>query len=154
MPAAFLLAWMTMPYATLQDLVDRFGERELIQLTDRVHVPPTTVDETIVGRALGDAEALIDGYVGKIYALPLATVPTALVKVASDIARYFLHGKSAEKDGPVLRAYSEGLAWLKDVSRGIVQLDVGGAVPAAAGGGSIRASRPDRVFTRDSLKGM
>lgn len=143
-----------MTYAVLQDLVDRFGELEIVQLTDRVHRPPSTVDETVVGRALGDADALIDGYVGKVYALPLAVVPPVLVKMAADIARYFLHGKAADKEGAVARAHGEALSWLKDVSRGIVQLDVGGEVPPAAGGGSIRASVPDRVFTRDSLKGL
>lgn len=143
-----------MTYAVKQDLVDRFGEVELIQLTDRANVPPTMVDDTVVGRALGDADALIDGYVGKVYELPLAAPPPVLTKVAADIARYYLFGSRADKDGPVLRAYGEAVAWLKDVAKGTVLLDIGGEVPAPAGGGSIRSSEPARVFTRDSLRGL
>ena len=57
-----------MTYALQQDLIDRFGESELIQLTDRTNVPPTDVDDVVVGRALADADGTIDGYIGKKYA--------------------------------------------------------------------------------------
>lgn len=140
-----------MTYATQQDLIDRFGQRELVQLTDRTNVPPTTIDATVIARHLADATAVVDSYLGKVYALPLAETPPVVVKVTADIARYYAHGKAADRDGPVARAHAEALAWLKDVSRGLVQLDVGGAVPAEAGGGSVRADPPGRVFTRDSL---
>lgn len=141
-----------MSYATLQDLVDRYGERELVQLTDRTNRPPSSVDTSVVGRALGDATAIADGYVGKACALPLGEVPPALVKATADIARYYLHGKAAEKDGAVERAYLEARRWLADVARGLVQLDVGGVTPPQPGGGSVRTSGPARVFDRDSLR--
>jgi len=141
-------------YVTKQQLIDRFGEKELIQLTDRSNVPPSTVNDTAVSGAIGDAEALVDGYVGKTYQLPLSAVPIGLTRTSADIARYYLHGKAADKDGPVHRAYLEAIAYLKDVSRGLIQLDAEGIAPAAAGGGLIRAKTGDRVFTRDSLKDM
>ena len=142
-------------YATKQDLIDRFGEKELKQLTDRANVPPTTIDDVVVGRALTDAEALINSYVGKVYTLPLAVVPAVLVKYAADIARYYLHGKAADKDSPVTRAYDQAIAWLKDVARGLVDLnDNSGEVPEQAGGGAIRANPSGRVFRRDTLKGF
>lgn len=143
-----------MTYATMQDLVDRFGQLELVQLTDRTNRPPTTPDETTVGLALVDADALIDGYVGKVYELPLPSVPASLVKCAADLARYFLHGKAADKDGTVARNYDQAMRWLRDVSNGLVKLDIGGAEPPQPGGGSVRASRPDRVMTRDRLRGL
>ena len=141
-----------MTYATQQDLVDRFGQTELIQLTDRVNIPVSTIDPVVVGRALDDASALIDSYLTKVVKLPLAVVPDVLVKTAADIARYYLHGKTADKDSPVTRAYSEAVAWLRDVSRGLVELSAGGEAPAPAGGGSVKAVAPNRVFTRDSLR--
>lgn len=141
-----------MTYATQQDLIDRFGNTELIQLTDKVNRPATTIDATPVARALTDAAALIDGYLGKLYRLPLSAVPPVLTKNACDIARYYLHGKAAEKDGPVAIAYGEATGWLKDVSKGLVTLDVEGVAPAQTGGGSVKASAPGRVFTRDSLR--
>lgn len=143
-----------MTYAVKQDLVDRFGSTELTQLTDRTNIPPTTIDDVVVGRALGDADGVIDGYIAKQYGLPLSVVPPVLEKVASDLARYFLHGEAADKDSIVTRNYNAAIAWLKDVSKGLVAIDDGGALPEQAGGGAIKTSAPNRVFTRDSLKGF
>jgi phage gp36-like protein len=140
-------------YATQQDLVDRFGATELKQLTDRTNTPPTTIDDTVVTRALDDATAMADGYLGKQYTLPLSVTPERLTKVVADVARYYLHGKRAEKDGPVARGHDEALAWLKDVARGLVLLDAEGVAPAQSGGGSVKAKPADRVFTRESLRG-
>ncbi|HQS08723.1 MAG: hypothetical protein B7Y12_02160 [Rhizobiales bacterium 24-66-13] len=141
-------------YATVDDMVTRFGTTELAQLTDRVNKPASAVDAAVVTRALADADALIDGYIAKVYRLPLSQVPEILAKYAADIARYYLHGKAAEKDGPILRAYDQALTWLRDVSRGLVQIDVGGTAPEQPAGGTIQASGPDRLFTRDSLRGL
>lgn len=141
-----------MTYATQQDMIDRFGATELVQLTDRRNTPVSTIDPVPVERALSDAAAFVDGYIGKVYRLPLSAQPPMLTKIACDVARYYLHGKAAEKDGPVERAFKEAEAWLKDVSKGLVALDAEGVAPAQAGGGSVKASAPGRVFTRDSLR--
>ncbi len=142
-----------MTYVTKQGLIDRFGSLELIQLTDRINRPPTTIDDTVVNRAISDAAAEIDSYLAKVYELPLAAVPDILQKRAADMARYFLHGKAAEKDDPVSIAYRDAVAWLRDVAKGLVEIDTGGEKPAPAGGGAIRTARPNRVFTRDTLRG-
>lgn len=143
-----------MSYITKQGLIDRFGATELIQLTDRANRPPTTIDDVVVNRAIGDAAAEIDSYLAKVYSLPIAVVPAVLERKAADIARYFLHGKSADKDGPVAIAYRDAIAWLRDIARGLVEIDTGGDKPAQAGGGSVKASAPNRVFTRESMGGM
>jgi phage gp36-like protein len=141
-----------MAYATLQDLIDRFGRTELVQLTDRTNKPASTIDESVVARALADAEAEINGYVAKRYQLPLVTVPDALTKKACDIARYYLHGKAADKDSQVYLAYKAAIAWLQDVARGLVIIEAAGIAPDAVGGGAIRANPSGRVFTRQSLR--
>jgi phage gp36-like protein len=141
-----------MPYATQQDLIDRFGELELIQLTDRADLPPDSIDSVIVGRALGDATGLIDGYLAKVCKLPLSAVPDVLVRICADIARYFLRGETADKDSVVARAYNDAVSWLKDVARGLITLDVDGIAPAQAGGGSVKANASTRLFTRRSLR--
>lgn len=143
-----------MTYAVKQDLIDRWGEKELIQLTDRSNVPPTTVNETTVTKALTDADSLLNSYIAKRYTLPLDPAPAILTRLAADITRYYLFGRVAEKDGEVERAYQEALSWAKDVSRGLVQLEDGGTPATQTGGGEVRTSGPDRVFTRDSLKGF
>jgi phage gp36-like protein len=143
-----------MTYCTKQDLIDRFSERELIQLTDRTNSPASTIDDTPVNRALADAEGLADGYIGKVYTLPLATVPAVLTKLVADIARFYLHGEGVEKDSPIRTNYTDAVAYLVNVSRGLVQLtDVtSGETPPAAGSGQVQIQAPGRVFSRDSLR--
>ena len=142
-----------MTYATQQDLVDRFGAEELVQLTDRTNTPATTIDETVVGKAIGDADALINSYVGKQYGLPLAVTPPILTRYAADIARFYLFGEQAGKDHPVRSAFDLALAWLKDVAKGLVKLDDGtGSEVSVEGGGQVRFDTPDRIMSRDSLK--
>lgn len=143
-----------MTYATLQDLIERFGETELIQLTDRVNRPVTTIDPVVVERALSDAQAEIDSYIGKVAKLPVAKVPPILTKRAADMARYFLFGSKAEKDGEVERGYKEALAWLRDVSKGVVQMDFGGVVAPAPATSGVSFIAPARRFTRDSQRGL
>lgn len=143
-----------MAYATKTDLIERFGERELVQLTDRTHVPPTTIDDTIVARALADASSEVDGYVRKVARLPLTAVPAILVRRSADIARYYLWGKSAGKDDQVTRSYGEAVRWLKDVSAGLTMLDEEGVAPAPAETGTGRIVGSEPVFTRDTLRGF
>lgn len=141
-----------MTYATKQDLIDRFGELELKQLTDRVNRPPSTIDDTVVSKALGDAVDLVNSYLAKAYALPIATPPTILTRLSADIARFYLHAGKADKESPVSRAYDQAVAWLVNVARGLVTLDAADVAPAQAGGGSVQANPSTRVFTRDSLR--
>ncbi|MGH6879283.1 gp436 family protein [Hypericibacter sp.] len=138
-----------MTYAVKQDLIDRFGLVELVQLTDRTNVPQTTVDDTVVGRALADADQTIDGYLQSAgLQLPLAPVPALLVRLACDIARYFLH-----KDGPtdvVRKNYEDALKMLRDIANGTIQLQVAGQAPAVSGG-AVQIDAPDRTFSRETL---
>lgn len=131
-----------MSYATLQDLIDRFGTEELVQLTDRASIPPAQVDETVITKALTDADAEIDGYLAARYSLPLASIPHRLVKVAADMARFYLHGKAA--DETIRNAYDDAVKWLVNVSKGVVQLGLleAGGQPASEGGPQSSAGSP------------
>jgi phage gp36-like protein len=143
-----------MAYATLQDLIDRFGELELVQRTDRTNVPPSTIDEAVVEQALEGASSLADGYLRKVYELPLPATPRVLVDKVSDIARYRLRDETSEEKGVVHRNYKDALDWLELVSTGAVALDLGsGPAPAPAGGGAVRSSSGDRTLTQGSMKG-
>lgn len=143
-----------MAYVTQQQLIDRFGAAPLIERTDRANNPPTTIDATVVTAAIGDAAGLIDGYLGKIYALPLSVTPPILTRMAADIAYYYLLGDSVAQDSAEHRAYKEAIRWLSEASKGIVSIDAAGVTPEPQGGGAVRTSTGDRVFTRDSLSGM
>lgn len=139
-----------MPYATQQDLVDRFGETEVIQLSDRTGTAGA-IDVAVVAAKLADADAEIDGYLAGRYSLPLVPVPLTLQRIACDIARYHLYDDRVTET--VAARYAAAIKFLTAVSKGDIQLgvDAGGeAPPSAAGAPSYTACDP--VFSRDTLK--
>lgn len=133
-----------MPYATLQDLVDRFGERELVDLTDRAG--GGTIDVTVVQRALDDGAEMIEGYLAKRYTLPLSAPVARLTAVACDIARYQLYTVAPSE--VVTARYRDAERWLRDVADGRVVLEAAGLAPASgsAGGDDVRFTAPSKVF--------
>lgn len=138
-----------MAYATLQDMIDRFGETELAQLSDRSG-QAVAVDPLVLDAKLADADAEIDGYLVQRYTLPLASVPPVLKRVATDIARYHLYDDRATEQ--VTTRYKDAIAFLKDVAKGNagIGVDQGGDTPATTGAPSYQANDP--VFNRCTLK--
>ncbi|PIW30927.1 MAG: DUF1320 domain-containing protein [Rhodospirillales bacterium CG15_BIG_FIL_POST_REV_8_21_14_020_66_15] len=137
-----------MPYATKQDLIDRFGEDELIQLTDRGGAG--VIADAVLNMAMADADATIDSYLAKRYDLPLAEVPPALVPKAAALVRYLLHDESPTET--VVKNHELALAWLRDVAAGRVELDVGGSTPAEAD--IVLQDGAGPVFTDKTMKGF
>lgn len=135
-----------MAYATMQDAVDRFGEDEMIQLSDTENLGE--LNEAKINQALNDASAEIDGYLSR-YPLPLLSAPKVLVRLCCDLARYYLHDDLVDKDSVVVRRYEAGIQLLESVSKGVVSLglDQLGARPKP-NDGAVMASG-GRVFGRD-----
>lgn len=137
-----------MSYATQQDLVDRFGELELIQLSDRDGA--AAIDADVVAKALSDADELVDSYIAARVALPLSTVPARLVRVAGDIARYYLHADAPTEQ--VRTAYKDAVAWLKDIGQGKATLGEDGTAAAAPVDATVQFTGDERAFTRSGLR--
>ncbi len=137
-----------MTYASQADLIDRFGETELAQRTNRVD--GLTIDTVVLARALGDADAEIDGYLATRYQLPLASTPVVLVRLAADLARYRLYDDGVP--ATVLQRYLDGVAVLKLMASGAVQV-AGSALLAVSvtRGNAVAARTPSRVFTPELL---
>jgi phage gp36-like protein len=139
-----------MAYATQQDLVDRFGEQELIQLSDRADTPTGEVGVAVVARALTDAAELIDGFLAGRYALPIASPPPVLTQLACDIARYKLHQNLPPE--LVRTNYQDALRQLKQIADGDFVLQAAGVGAAEAPDhGNAVVSGPGRVFSRKTL---
>ena len=138
-----------MTYATQTDMVDRFGTAELAQRTDRIN--GTNIDAVVLGRALADADAEIDGYLATRYTLPLASVPVVLTRLSADMARYNLYDDGVPST--VRQRYEDAVSLLKRMSSGDVQLAGITPVPAVGGSGNAVATRtPDRVFGSTQLQ--
>lgn len=135
-----------MSYCTQANFEDRFGEQELIQLTDRAIPPLGVVDTTVLAGALADADAEIDAYLSGRYSLPLDPVPSVLIRIAADIARYRLYDDRATEE--VRNRYTDALKFLMSIAKGEIAL---GANPPPAAGAP-EYSTPGRVFTAETLE--
>ncbi len=133
-----------MAYASSADLVERFGEEEMIQLSDRI--ASADLDEIVLLRALTDASALIDGALTGRYALPLADVPALLVGVCCDLARFALYDDAAPD--LVRERKTDALARLRDLANGTLRLDLSTAETPRFG--LCQVSVPTSVFGRSS----
>ena len=141
-----------MPYCTLAQLIERYGQTTLIQLTDRGEEPTDAIVESVVDRAIADADATIDGYLKRRYALPLAAVPPLLTDLSLKVSIYNLHAHVAEEK--IRKDYEDALRMLREIGEGKVQLDVAGAEPAASGSEGVRTNEQPRPLTADSMKGF
>lgn len=137
-----------MPYTTLAELIERFGDTTLKQLADRDG--DGAIDQDVIDRAIADAGAIIDGYLKVRYALPLSSVPPLLSPIAADVAFYHLHPHGAPDE--VRSRYRDAIRQLEGLARGTVRLNVAGAEPTAPGERP-RVEGPERLFNRDTLKG-
>jgi phage gp36-like protein len=133
-------------YATIGDLVKRFGEQEIIQLTDRDN-NTGTVDKVRAARALRDAVSLIHGYLAKRYTLPLNPVPSLATRWTCDLARWFLQPHDAPEQ--VKANYERTLAELREAATG--ELDLG-ADELAPWSGAAEIVGPGRPF--GNMKGF
>lgn len=137
-----------MAYATLADLIDRYGDQELTQLTDRLGM--AAPDAAIVGRAIDDASAEIDGYLAVRYALPLTATPSVLVRLCADIARYRLWDDRASEE--VRRRYEDARRVLERIASGDVSLGLPALTSEPLALAEARAGNP-RVFQRSETDG-
>jgi phage gp36-like protein len=125
-------------YATVADLVRRYGEAEIQQLTDRLDPPAGAIDSAVAERALADADAEIDAYLAARYAVPMSPAPAVVGRLACDIARFRLWEDRASDE--VRRRYEDARRMLEAIAAGRVSF---AAEQSAVG---VAAVRPARVM--------
>ncbi len=132
-----------MSYATSQDFIDAFGLQEAIMLTN-LDDPSATIPNLIpLDKALHDASAFIDTYVGSRYLLPLTAVSTVVNRYCLDIARYMLDRIRSRED--VRLRYEDAIKFLTLVAKGQVSIGAdlltGGNVASIAGDVTVAGAR-------------
>ena len=143
-----------MPYATLKDITDRYGETDLLVAADRDG--DDRVDTPAVNRAVRDASAEIDTYLAARYTLPLATPPSVLKRLCVDISLYRLAFNALGNTEERRQRYQDAVALLLRISKGDVSLGVGkdkDAKAASKGKGAV-IKGPVRRFSRTAMKGL
>lgn len=143
-----------MIYAAPQDMINRYPNRDLVQLTNE-DPAQTAVNTAVLSQALADASAEIDGYLEGRFALPLTDPPAALNLIASDIAMYRLQALRPLHDiADARRRYDDAIAMLTKVAAGqlTLGLSLDNAEPPIAGAAE-QVEGPIRIFSRDRLTG-
>jgi|CEGE01.1.fsa_nt_gi phage gp36-like protein len=132
-----------MPYITLTDLTQRFGEDEILSLTD---TGSGEIGTELIDRSIEDACGEINGYVAAGgYAVPLTPVPSIIKAYACDIARYRLYDESALEQ--VSKRYDDAIKFLRAVAKGDVLLGISTTSPGTAEtAGSVQFTTADRVM--------
>lgn len=145
-----------MAYSTLNDIEDQISEEKLAELTSDDGDP---VDETVVTKAIVDADSTIDSYISKAYSVPvmIVPVPPKLNQLSVTIAVYKLFSRRASNVGgvneTVQKDYDDAIRFLELVAVGKATI---GIVPtpqtASSVGGSVSGAR--RVFSGKSMRNL
>ena len=127
-----------MVYATVSDLITRYGGRELAEVLDSVTEQDVVITEdnydyyagveAEINAAIRDAQAVVEPVVLSIYTDPLQydgeeldEAPNLLTSLVCDIARYYLHDDKVVTDGqtdPVVSRYIEAMKTLDKLKSG------------------------------------
>ena len=149
-----------MTYASYDDLVTRFGETKLAQLTCQGGTLGKIPDKSVIEAVLADATETIDGYAAGRYLTPLSPVPAPVRRWCADMAFYYLHTGTGKVPDDVRKMFEDALAGLKDMAKGVIAFRR--SVPTAtsrrrersvgSAGPDIYAGKPQRVLRVISIK--
>lgn len=138
-----------MPYATRQNVTQLYGESAVLAAS----TPDDGAQGTApIERALEGATAVIDGYIGARYTLPLSEpYPQTLVEACVDIALYRVstEGQVTEEKR---KRFEDWIKWLKDVKKGDASLGI--VDPPVSTASDVQYTAEPRRFTRNSMRGI
>lgn len=140
-----------MPYATPDQFVKTFSEREAVSLTDEKRTG--AVDNDKLELALTRASNVIDGYLVGRYKTPWPDSPGILVGYCCDIARYQLATDYRRLSDEIKLRYDDAIKFLTKVSEGKINLG------RDSSGGVIQSSSQMKIFSgvrqfgRESTRG-
>lgn len=139
-----------MPYAAQADMVSRFGESEVIQLTDRANIGE--IDAAVLASALASAEQEINAYCDARYTVPFLTVPIIVRDFSCDIARYRLCGAEVVETDEIRNRYKDAIKFFENVAKGVISLglNVANQPQVQSAGVLVKSNSP--VFNASMLR--
>lgn len=140
-----------MTYAVISDLETRFGSAEILQLSDRDG--NGSADTGVVEAALNDAEAEVNGWIGRAVTLPLDPVPDTVKRIVCTVARYNLWQRNLPEDHPVYLAYRDAVKEMDAIGSGKIILPIAGGSAEATVNGSFAVKSAPTVFTATLMAG-
>jgi phage gp36-like protein len=143
-------------YASVSDMTARFGETQILRLSNPEDRVTEVIDNVRVDRHLADATEVINGYIRGRYAVPLVSPPADIVRATCIIALHDLaQGERTSPTEEMEKNYKSIITWLEQIAKELINIDAPAAVSANPNPGSgARMSDRQPVFTHDSLRGM
>lgn len=135
---------------------------ELMELTlragDRSGYPAAEVQQADaaaarISQAIAEADALVDGYLGRRYTLPLPNPPGILITWSRAIVRYKLHNDRITDDrtDPIARDYRDAVKFLQLIAEGKFSLGVEDPTVGDSSAGEIQFDTGAKVFGREFM---
>jgi phage gp36-like protein len=121
-------------YATQARMVARFGEREIIALTDTEQPYMDQINTNKLTQAMDMANSEVDGYLMSRYSVPVSAAPAFLIGLACDLARYHAAVGAARQTERDEVRYKAAIKSLENIAAGKLSIGVtpAGGQPAAA----------------------
>lgn len=121
-------------YATLERMIARFGEPEMIALTDNELPYTGQINAGKLTAAMDMANSQVDGYLSTRYAVPVQSAPAFLIGIACDLARYHAGIGAARLTERDEDRYKAAVKSLENISAGKLGIGItpNGGKPAAA----------------------
>lgn len=143
-----------MPYLTVAEYLDRFGEMETKRLTDETR--SGEVDTAKVEEAIADSGEEVDSFLANRYSTPLGNPPRLVKGFVAVLARWRLYKTTATQQ--VKDEADLARSQLDKLSRGIMKLpSETGPVPEDARPSADSASSgdgPTPIFTEETMAGF
>ena len=114
-------------YATVEGMKRKFGESELIQLTETEPPYLDAINMDKLNAAMQEANSEIDAYVGSRYPLPVQLIPPFLTEIGCNLARYYAVTGDLSENDPIKNRYESSIKTLTKISKGELTL---GSSPA------------------------
>lgn len=151
-----------MSYSTRAEVRDMIKDDALNAIIGDTFIEEPAEREALVGpiidAAIGDADAEIDGYLAKRYAVPLSPAPKVINKFSKDIAVYNLFSRIGIDEGTdqktYLNRYNAAIKFLTLVAEGKVSLGAEADDPATAAATGFSVKSNPRLFSRGQMRGM
>lgn len=133
-------------YATLERLIARFTEKELVRITDQVEPFTGQINMVLLDSAMQMANSEIDAHLSTRYSTPIQNPNPFLQGLACDLTRYHVAVAAARVTDRDEKRYDAVLKILSKIGKGEISIGVSpaGAAPAAAKGHSVvvQSGRP------------
>jgi phage gp36-like protein len=123
-----------MAYATNADIITIYGEQVLNAVASRDGSNRQSYEA--VAAALDAASAEIDTYIGNRYTVPLTAPPPYIRQVCVDITVYRLALDVGPRTDEMRLRYKDAIEYLRDVSKGTIDLPVTGGTDPGGGTGN------------------